>query len=147
MQHKHHSYKYVLYVYVSCASSRWNWPNRNIVQHQTGFKNNLRLKYCLVIWSLSRLFEISSWSSLSPLISYKHACLHLWYNVNWTFFHLLFVFSARSANMMYSVFCCSLFLLVFPAPGPRKDVSERQRAGHLWKSPRREKLGCHSLKP
>lgn len=22
MQHKHHSYKYVLYVYVSCASSR-----------------------------------------------------------------------------------------------------------------------------
>lgn len=49
MQHKHHSYKYVLYVGVSCASSRWNWPNRNVVQHQAGFK----IFVGLVIKSLS----------------------------------------------------------------------------------------------
>lgn len=49
MQHKHHSYKYVHYVGVSCASSRWNWPNRNVVQHQAGFK----IFVGLVIKSLS----------------------------------------------------------------------------------------------
>lgn len=72
----------------------------------------------------------------SSLISYKHACLHLWYNVNWTFFRLLFVFSACSANMMYSVFCCSLFLACFYCSRPPERMRRVLHAGHLvWKAP------------
>ncbi len=148
MQHKHHSYKYVLYVYVSCASSRWNWPNRNVVQHQAEFKNNSRLKCSFVVlviqslvWNIILIIVV-----ISHLLQARMLTFMIWCKLNF-FFHLLFVFSACSANMMYSVSCCSLFLLVLPLRAPRKDVS-CLRAGHLLrKAPVGKTSDGHSLKP
>lgn len=143
------AYKYVLYVYVSCASSRWNWPNRNIVQQQVKCKNHFRLKYCFVVWSLSRSFEIVSWSSLSSLISYKHACLRLWYNVNWTlFFFISCLFSLLVVLIWCILSSAAITFACFIAPGPLKGCVMFKYTGHLlWKAPVENISDCHSLKP
>lgn len=122
MQHKHHSYKYVLYVSVSCASSRWNWPNRNVV----GTSGRIYSDWNIGLWLDHRVNASGkklSWSSLSFLIFYEQACLRLWNNVDWNFFfffHLLFVFLACSAK--YDVFCLLLLFVsaCFIAVGPMK---------------------------
>lgn len=112
MQHKNHSYS-TFFLFVSCAFSRWIWPDSsNMLMSTFSTDENTKMTYTMFL-SLAIGWK-SSFPSLQNVISYKHACFCLWYDVNWTFafVFLCWLFSRLVVLRWCILSRCGLFLLV-----------------------------------
>lgn len=132
MQHKNHSYS-TFFLFVSCAFSRWIWPDTSNMLMSTSSTDENTKTTSIMFLSLAIGWK-SSFPSLQNVISYKHACLCLWYDVNWTFVFvfLCWLFSQlvvlRWCILSLAAVCFCLFYCVRPLedvswlPPPRKST-------------------------